>query len=184
MTHQDESSILEDVVKVLSLKEPGGLRNTIQVLLNAAMKVEQEEVLKADHYERSAEREAYRNGYKDKTVSTRLGKITVHVPQVRGGVAFYPSSLEKGIRSERALKLAIAEMYVKGVATRKVSAIVEELCGTEVSSAQVSDAAKELDTEIFAWRTRPLGRYQYLMLDARYEHVRQSNAVVSSAFSR
>jgi transposase-like protein len=82
MTHQDESSILEDVLKVLSLKEPGGLRNTIQVLLNAAMKVEQEEVLKADHYERSAEREAYRNGYKDKTVSTRLGKITVHVPQV------------------------------------------------------------------------------------------------------
>jgi transposase-like protein len=138
-------------------------------------------VLKFDHYERSDERAAYRNGYKDKTVSTRLGKITVQVPQVRGGVSFYPSSLEKGIRSERALKLAIAEMYVKGVATRKVSAIVEELCGTEVSSTQVSDAAKELDEEISAWRNRPLGRYQYLMLDARYEHVRQGNAVVSSA---
>jgi len=181
MTHQIESSIIEELLKVLSLREPDGLRNTIQVLLNAAMKAEQEQVLKADHYERSDEREAYRNGYKDKTVSTRLGKITVQVPQVRGGVSFYPSSLEKGIRSERALKLAIAEMYVKGVATRKVSAIVEELCGTEVSSTQVSDAAKELDEEINAWRNRPLGRYQYLMLDARYEHVRQANAVVSSA---
>jgi len=181
MTHQIESSIIEELLKVLNLREPNGLRKTLQVLLNATMKAEQEQVLKADHYERSDEREAYRNGYKDKTVSTRLGKITVQVPQVRGGVPFYPSSLEKGIRSERALKLAIAEMYVKGVATRKVSAIVEELCGTEVSSTQVSDAAKELDAEIDVWRNRPLGRYQYLMLDARYEHVRQANAVVSSA---
>jgi len=86
MTHQIESSIIEELLKVLSLREPNGLRNTLQVLLNAAMKAEQEQVLKADHYERSDEREAYRNGYKDKTVSTRLGKITVQVPQVRGGV--------------------------------------------------------------------------------------------------
>jgi transposase-like protein len=106
MTHQFESSIIEELLKVLSLREPDGLRNTLQVLLNAAMKAEQEQELKADHYERSDEREAYRNGYKDKTVSTRLGKITVQVPQVRGGVRFYPSSLEKGIRSERTMKLS------------------------------------------------------------------------------
>lgn len=181
MTHQEENSILDVLLKELTLSEPDGLRNTLRILLNAAMRSQQDSAIKADHYERSEEREAYRNGYKDKTISTRLGKITVQVPQVRGGLSFYPSCLEKGIRSERSLKLAMAEMYVKGVATRRVSAIVEELCGTEVSSSQVSAAARELDEEITAWRTRPLGRYQYLLLDARYENVRQAGTVVSSA---
>jgi putative transposase len=138
MTHQEENSILDVLLKELTLSDPDGLRNTMRILLNAAMRSQQDSAIKADHYERSEEREAYRNGYKDKTISTRLGKITVQVPQVRGGLSFYPSCLEKGIRSERSLKLAMAEMYVKGVATRRVSSIVEELCGTEVSSSQVS----------------------------------------------
>jgi len=181
MTHQDQSSILEDVLKVLTLREPDGLRNAITILMNAAMKAEREEVLQAAPYERSDERTGYANGFKDKTISTRLGKISVKVPQVRGDVSFYPNSLEKGIRSERALKLAIAEMYVKGVSTRKVSDIVEQLCGTSISSTQVSDASKDLDGEIEAWRNRPLGRYQYLMLDARYENVRQAGTVASCA---
>ena len=181
MTHQDESSILEDVLKVLTLREPEGLKSAIAILMNAAMKIEREQVLQAAPYERSEERTGYGNGFKDKTISTRLGKIGVKVPQVRGDVEFYPSSLEKGIRSERALKLAIAEMYVKGVSTRKVSDVVEQLCGTSVSSAQVSAAAKMLDEESSAWRNRPLGRYQYLMLDARYENVRQAGSVASCA---
>ncbi len=181
MTHQDETSILEDVLKVLTLHEPEGLKNAITILMNAAMRTEREEALQASPYERTEERTGYANGYKDKTVSTRLGKISVKVPQVRGDVEFYPSSLEKGIRSERALKIAIAEMYVKGVSTRKVSDIVEELCGTSISSTQVSDAAKELDVEINMWRNRPLGRFQYLMLDARYENVRQAGSVASCA---
>jgi len=181
MTHQDESSILEDVLKVLTLREPEGLKNAIAVLLNAAMKIEREEALQAAPYERSEERTGYGNGFKDKSIATRLGKISLKVPQVRGGVEFYPSSLEKGIRSERALKLAIAEMYVKGVSTRKVSDIVEQLCGTSISSAQVSAAAKILDEEIEARRNRLLGKYQYLILDARYENVRQSGSVASCA---
>ncbi len=117
MTHQEESSVLEDVLKVLTLREPEGLKDAIKVLLNAAMKIEREEALRAAPYERSEERTGYDNGFKDKTISTRLGKIALKVPQVRGELEFYPSSLEKGIRSERALKLAIAEMYVKGVST-------------------------------------------------------------------
>jgi transposase-like protein len=181
MTHQDESSIIEDVLKVLTLREPEGLKSAIKVLLNAAMKIEREEALQAAPYERSVERTGYGNGFKDKTISTRLGKIALKVPQVRGDLEFYPRSLEKGIRSERALKLAIAEMYVKGVSTRKVSDIVEQLCGTSISSAQVSAAASVLDEEIAAWRNRPLGRYQYLILDARYENVRVSGSVASCA---
>ncbi len=94
---------------------------------------------------------------------------------------FYPSSLEKGIRSERALKLALAEMYVQGVSTRKVAAVTEQLCGFQVSSSQVSMATAELDEQLQAWRERPLGHTRYLYLDARYEKVRQDGQVRNSA---
>ncbi len=86
---------------------------------------------------------------------------------------FYPQALEKGLRSERALTLALAEMYVQGVSTRKVAAIVEQLCGSGVSSSQVSRAAGRLDATLAAWRNRPLGEIAYLYLDARYERVRE-----------
>jgi putative transposase len=102
------------------------------------------------------------------------------VPQVREG-GFYPKSLEKGLRSERALKLAVAEMYVQGVSTRKVTAVTEELCGFEVTSTQVSRAAAELDGVLEAWRTRSLGQYRYIYLDARYEKVRQDGQVRDAA---
>jgi transposase-like protein len=102
------------------------------------------------------------------------------VPQTRG-VEFYPSALEKGVRSERALKLAVAEMYVQGVSTRKVAAITEQLCGLEVTSSQVSRAARALDEELEAWRSRPLGETPYLILDARYEKLRHGGSVVSCA---
>jgi transposase-like protein len=102
----------------------------------------------------------------------------VQVPQTRG-VEFYPSALEKDIRSERALKLAVAEMYVQGVSSRKVAAITEQLCGLEVTSSQVSRAAAALDDELKAWRSRPLGETPCLILDARYENVRHGGQVVS-----
>jgi transposase-like protein len=111
-----------------------------------------------------------------------VGAVEFSVPQVRdlapGVDGFYPRSLEKGIRSERALKLAIAEMYVQGVSTRKVSEITRELCGLEVSSTQVSRAAALLDEELERWRSRPLGEVPYLVLDARYESVRHACSVI------
>jgi transposase-like protein len=113
----------------------------------------------------------YANGYKPKTVTTRVGPITFDVPQVRDG-SFYPQALEKGLRSERAFTLALAEMYVQGVSTRKVTAITEQLCGVEVSSMQVSRAAAQLDQVLERWRNRPLGECRYLYLDARYEKAR------------
>jgi transposase-like protein len=99
--------------------------------------------------------------------------VTFDIPQVREG-GFYPEALERGLRTERALMTTLAEMYVQGVSTRKVAAITEQLCGTAISSAQVSRAAALLDEELTAWRNRPLERCPFLFLDARYEKVRQS----------
>src|SRR3954451_15308538 len=145
------------------------------------MRLELSQVLEAAPYERSEKRLGYANGYKSKTVATRLGPLTVQVPQVRGEVEFYPSALERGVRSERALKLAIAEMYVQGVSRRQVTGVMEQLCGFEVSSTQVSRASQLLDEELTAGRQRPLGKTSYLYVDARYEKMRHGGAVVSCA---
>jgi putative transposase len=102
------------------------------------------------------------------------------VPQVREG-GFYPQALEKGLRSERAFTLALAEMYVQGVSTRKVKAITEELCGVNITSSAVSQAASQLDSELAKWRERPLGEYPFLFLDAYYEQVREDGHVCDLA---
>ena len=102
-----------------------------------------------------------------------MGKVNFSVPQVRSS-GFYPEALEKGTRSERALTMALAEMYVQGVSTRKVKAITEQLCGTSVSSSQVSRATALLDETLQAWRNRPLGVVPYLYLNARYEEVQHA----------
>jgi putative transposase len=144
------------------------------------MKLERTHALGAAPYQRTEQRRGYANGFKPKTLHTRLGAIDVQVPQARG-IDFYPSALEKGVRSERALKLAVAEMYVQGVSTRKVAAITEKLCGLEVTGAQVSRAAEALDEELEQWRSRPLEETPYLILDARYEKVRLGGSIVSCA---
>jgi transposase-like protein len=152
------------------------LPDLIRVVVNAAMQAEREQYLKAAPYQHSEDRQGHANGYKPKTIHTRVGNITFAIPQVREG-GFYPEALEKGLRSERALTLTLAEMYVQGVSTRKVKNITEQLCGAEVSSTQVSHAAALLDTELEKWRTRPLGEYVYLFLDAYYEQVREDGQV-------
>jgi transposase-like protein len=144
------------------------------------MRVERQQYLGARPYERSPARRGRANGFKPKTIRTRLGEITCAVPQVREG-GFYPAALEKGQRSERAFTLALAEMYVQGVSTRKVKAITEQLCGTSVSSSQVSRATALLDETLEAWRNRPLGEIAYLYLDARYEKVRQDGQIRDAA---
>jgi putative transposase len=149
-----------------------GFAEGLRLLVNAAMRVERQPVLQAQPYERTETRKGYATGFKSKTLSSRVGPIPFSIPQVRGETEFYPSALQKGLRSEQALKLAMAEMYVQGVSTRKVSAIVEELCGTAVSSTQVSECAKLLDAELQKWRDRPLAACPCLVFDTRYEKVR------------
>ena len=181
MTHPTDPELLNHVLQLLTEQGSAGFAEGIRLLVDEAMRVERHQVLQAQPYERTNTRQGYANGFKPKTLTSRVGPITFRVPQVRGETAFYPSALEKGIRSEQALKLALAEMYVQGVSTRKVSAIVEELCGTSVSSAQVSACAKLLDTELQQWRDRPLGPFPYLVLDARYEKVRQNGQLLDCA---
>jgi transposase-like protein len=154
------------------------MAEVMQMLINEAMKLERSQVLGAQPYQRTPERRGHANGYKPKTVHSRIGALELAVPQTRG-VEFYPSALERGTRSERALALAVAEMYLQGVSTRKVTAVMEQLCGREVTSMQVSRAVAALDDELSQWRERPLGEIHYLLLDARYEKVRVGGAVVS-----
>jgi len=180
MTCPEENSTFHDVLKLLTADGFNGLGEAVRRLINEAMRLERQNHLGVGPYERSEDRQGYANGYKPKTVKTRVGELTFAIPQVRDA-GFYPSSLDKGLRSERALKLALAEMYVQGVSTRRVAQITEQLCGFEVSSSQVSRAAQELDAVLEQWRNRPLGAYPYVYLDARYEKVRNNGAVVSSA---
>lgn len=144
------------------------------------MRIERSEVLRAEPFERTEERAGYANGFKDKTVKTRFGKIRFDIPQTRG-VEFYPSALERGLRSERALTLAVAEMYLNGVSTRKVTKVLERMCGLEVTSMDVSRAAKQLDEHLGEWLTREIGETPYLLVDARYEKVRIGGRVLSSS---
>jgi putative transposase len=181
MAHHTDPDLLNHVLQLLTEQGSPGFAEGIRLLVNEAMRVERHQVLQAQPYERTDTRQGYANGYKPKTLTSRVGPITFSVPQVRGETPFYPSALEKGIRSEQALKLAMAEMYVQGVSTRKVSAIVEELCGTNVSSAQVSACAKLLDAELHKWRERSLDAFPYLILDARYEKVRQNGQLLDCA---
>ena len=176
MTHQDDYTLPKDLAE----KGLDAAPEMLRILINQAMQAERVKYLQAGQYERTEDRKGHANGYKPKTVRTRVGEITFAVPQVREG-GFYPSALEKGLRSERALVIALAEMYVQGVSTRKVKAITEELCGVEVSAMQVSRAAAQLDAILQEWRERPLGEVPYLFVDARYEKVRQAGQVRDAA---
>lgn len=180
MTYESNCTLPNELLAQIANEGLGCLPELIRTIINTAMQAERQQHIGVGPYERSAERHAHANGYKPKTVTTRVGAIAFDVPQVREG-NFYPQALEKGLRSERALTLALAEMYVQGVSTRKVAKITEQLCGCEVSSSQVSQAASQLDSVLERWRNRPLGPCPYLFLDARYEKVRIDGQVRDAA---
>ena len=144
MTRHDDCTLPPELLDHIAAEGLDAVPELIRVILNAAMAAERQRYLGAAPYERTETRRGYANGFKPKTVTTRVGPVTFAIPQARDG-GFYPSALEKGLRSERALTLALAEMYVQGVSTRKVAAITEELLGVELSSQQVSRAAQQLD---------------------------------------
>lgn len=180
MTCRENNSALSEITEIIFNEGMNGLDTAISILINEAMQIDRSKHLKAEPYERSAERQGYANGFKNKKFKTRVGALDLKIPQVRN-CDFYPSFLEKGLRSERSLNLSIAEMYVNGVSTRKVQNIIEQLCGFDISSSEVSRAAKLLDEELEKWRTRPLGFYKYLFLDARYEKIRYEGRVIDCA---
>ena len=176
MTYRQDFTLPAELMEQVAEQGLEILPELIRIVLNAAMQAERSAYLQAEPYQHTDERRGYANGYKPKTMRTRIGDIMFAVPQVREG-GFYPQALEKGLRSERALTLALAEMYVQGVSTRKVKAITEQLCGININSSAVSQAASQLDSELAKWRERPLGEYPFLFLDAYYEQVREDGQV-------
>jgi transposase-like protein len=175
-----ENNQFDSAMELLIANGFNGIAEAVSILMNSAMQIERSRYLKAEPYERTEQRQSYANGYKAKLVKTRVGTVSLAVPQTRD-CEFYPQSLERGLRSERALKVALAEMYVQGVSTRKVAKITEELCGFEISSSDVSRASKSLDDQLQSWRERPLGKYPYVYMDARYEKVRHNGVVIDCA---
>jgi transposase-like protein len=182
MAMRVETNPLEAAYAALLTQGLDGAGEALRILVNEASKIERAHHLNAQPYERSDGRSGYANGFKPKTVMTRLGEITFDIPQVREG-GFYPSALDKGSRTEQALHLALAEMYVQGVSTRKVIEVLQRLVGptVSISSTQVSRAAETLDVGLQAWRERPLGETPYVFLDARYERVRAAGQIVDCA---
>lgn len=173
---REDDATLEKLFELLSAPGETGIRQMLQIAIDACMLAERRKHLGVGPYERSEERKDHANGFKDRTLKTRVGELNLKVPQVRSG-NFFSSCLEKGQRSERALATAMAEMYLNGVSTRKVTKIMESMCGFDVSSQEVSRATSALDEQLHQWRSRPLGEFKYLLLDAIYCKVREGALV-------
>jgi putative transposase len=180
---QVHSNQIDALMELMIQHGPDSMAEAFRRLLNLAMRVEREQYLGASEYERTPSRRGFGNGFKSKSLDTPAGTITIDVPKTRqhDGEPFFPQSLERGTRSNRAVMACIAEMYVKGVSTRDVQNVMAELGLENVSSTQVSRANALLDEELTAWRERPLGEVRYLVVDARYEKVRQAGVVVDTA---
>lgn len=182
MDRQKDTAV-EAVLEHLIEHGPSDIATVFGRAFELAMQIERERFLRAGLYERTGERQGYANGYKPKRLDTPAGTVTVQVPKTAGhdGEPFYPQSLERGRRSVRAVMLAVAEMYIKGVSTREAEAVMREFGIESLSSSQVSRAATLLDDELEAWRNRPLGQIKYLVLDARYEKMRHNGIVRDAA---
>jgi putative transposase len=177
----DHRRISEEAAQaIFLLDEPTFLKEIVERVLQELLEAEMTEHIGAAPYERTQRRTGQRNGYKPRTLRTRVGTLNLLVPQDREGT-FSTHLFARYQRNEKALVLALMEMYVEGVSTRKVKDITEELCGTSFSKSLVSQLAGQLDSELGAWRSRPLeGKaYPYLFVDARYEKARANGRVVS-----
>jgi putative transposase len=155
------------------------LRDLVQRTVQQVLEAEMTSFLGAESYQRNDIRRGWRNGFKPRTLKTRVGELELMVPKDRDG-QFQTELFERYQRSEKAFVAALLQMYIEGVSTRKVTAITEALCGLEVSKSQVSALTQKLDAEVAEWRMRALSdEYPYLIFDARYEKVRRGGSVVS-----
>jgi putative transposase len=161
---------------------PDLMRAMLAQMIQASLQAEFDRFIGAGPWERTAERRGLRNGTKRRRLQTRVGTIELRIPKDREG-RFQPTLFERYQRSEKAFVLALVEMYIQGVSTRKVQKVVEQLCGVLVSASQVSALVKGLDDQLEAWRKRSLSgqKYPYLVVDAHYEKVRREGRVLSAA---
>lgn len=158
------------------------IKSAIVLVLNEFMEKERDEFLQAASYERSADRRDYRNGYYERELTMSIGKLKLKVPRTRNG-EFSTSIFEKYARWDQALVISMLEMVINGVSTRKVTHIVEQLCGENISKSFVSSLTQKLDPIVNDWAKRPLNTtyYPYLFVDAMYVKVREHHRVVSKA---
>src|SRR5688572_31135637 len=176
-----KSKLALAAAKELIRGNPDGLREIVRAVLQEILEAEMTDALGAAKSERTAGRLGYRAGYYGRTLITRVGKLELRVPQDRQG-RFSTELFERYQRSEQALVSTLIEMYVQGVSTRKVKAVTEELCGHSFSASAVSSVVKSLDTRLKAFCERRLAEaFPYLVLDARYERVREGGVIVSQA---
>lgn len=161
---------------------PEAVRQMIEHALQTVLAQQFAQWVGAAAYERTAERRGVRNGTRERTLITRVGRVTLRVPRDRAAL-FTPSVFARYQRHEQALMALLAECYLKGVSTRKVRQVVETLCGEAVSASLVSTATKRLDTTLAAWRARRLEAQAipYLVIDAHYERIRREGHVLSTA---
>jgi putative transposase len=176
----DHRRLAEEVAQGILLDDPSFLHEIVERVVQQVLETEMTEHIGAAPYERTERRTGQRNGYKPRTLRTRIGTLNLLVPQDREGT-FSTRLFSRYQRNEKALVLALMQMYVGGVSTRKVKDITEELCGTSFSKSLVSSLAGSLDAELQAWRKRRLeaASYPYLFVDARYEKVRVDERVVN-----
>lgn len=180
MTRKQNNADKPDWKEIVTQQEDW-LRHLIREVVQQVLEAEMEEAIGAQKSERTPERLGYRSGYYSRTLITRVGKIELRIPQDRQG-RFRTEVFERYQRSEKALVAALAEMYVQGVSTRKVKAVTEELCGHEFSASTISRFNEKLDAELEEFTQRPLEEeYPYLVLDARYEKVRENGVIRSQA---
>jgi putative transposase len=179
MTH-DHRKVSAQLAQGILLDDPSFLGQIVERVLQEMLEAQMTEHIGAAPYERSATRTGQRNGYKPRALRTRVGTLNLLVPQDREGT-FSTRLFSRYQRNEKALVLALMEMYVEGVSTRKVKEVTEELCGISFSKSLVSSLAGSLDQELQAWRSRRLEAqaYPYLFVDARYEKVRADERVVN-----
>jgi putative transposase len=177
---KDHRRLDAQLVQEVMLDDPAFLRELVERVVQQILEVEMTEHIGAAPYERAQGRTGHRNGHKPRTLRTRVGALHLMVPQDREGT-FSTRLFSRYQRNEKALVLALMEMYIEGVSTRKVKDITEELCGTSFSKSLVSSLAGSLDAELEVWRERRLEAeaYPYLFVDARYEKVRVDGRVVS-----
>jgi transposase-like protein len=181
MTREDVSRV-DELLQVI-FQDKLSLKDFLGIMLEKVMEAEVSGHLHAGRYERTECRRGQRNGVKPRSLKTRVGEMSLSVPQVRGMEPYHPTMFARWQRSERALLVACAEMYIQGVSTRGVKDVLEEMCGLEISSGTVSRVSADLDEKLGEFRDRRLDghEYPYLLVDACYIKVRKNGRVVSQA---
>ena len=181
MAHINLTLTQEEILALLSDNRDEAFRKLFQECLNSILQAESSQQLGASRYERTDARTDSRNGVRERTLQTRIGRITLQVPRHRNQ-PFKTLLFDNYSRSEAALLASMAEMVVNGVSTRKVSNVIETLCGTSVSKSAVSEVCKTLDDEVKQFRNKPLTKeYPFIMVDATYFKVRENHRIVSKS---